>query len=138
MPGVAILLPVFVQVALTFTLLVWMGYLRIRTLRVGMLRVGDIALGEPKWPIAALKVQNSFHNQFELPLLFYMLVALALVTRQTPTSLVVLCWLFVISRVIHALIHTTTNHVPSRFWAYVFGMTVLIAMWLWFAARVIA
>ena len=138
MPGVAILLPVFVQVALTFTLLVWMGYLRIRTLRVGMLRVGDIALGEPKWPIEARKVQNSFHNQFELPLLFYALVALALITRQATTLLTILCWLFVISRVIHAVIHTTTNHVPSRFSAYVFGLTALIAMWVWFAARVIA
>ena len=138
MTGVAILLPVFVQVALTFTLLVWMGYLRIGILRRGTVRLGDVALGEPKWPIAALKVQNSFHNQFELPLLFYVLVALALVTRHVTTLLVVLCWLFVISRVIHALIHTTTNHVPSRFWAYVFGMTMLILMWLWFAARVIA
>ena len=138
MTGVAILLPVFVQVALTFTLLVWMGYLRIRILRTGTLRVGDVALGEPKWPIAALQVQNSFHNQFELPLLFYVLVALALITRQVTTLLAVLCWLFVISRVVHALIHTTTNHVPSRFWAYVFGLTVLILMWLWFAARMIA
>jgi hypothetical protein len=138
MTGVAILLPVFVQVALTFTLLVWMGRLRIRSLRVGTARLGDIALGEPKWPIAALKVQNAFHNQFELPLLFYALVALALITRQATTLMAILCWLFVISRVIHALIHATTNHVPSRFWAYVFGMTVLILMWLWFAARVIA
>jgi hypothetical protein len=138
MIGVAILIPVFVQVALTFTLLVWMGYLRIRILRAGTLRLGDIALGEPKWSPAALQVQNSFHNQFELPLLFYSLVALALITRQATTSLAILCWLFVISRVIHALIHTTTNHVPSRFWAYVFGMAVLILMWLLFAARVIA
>lgn len=138
MTGGAILLPVFVQVTLTFTLLVWMGSLRIRSLRTGTLRIGDIALGGSKWPIAALKVQNSFHNQFELPLLFYVLVALALITRQASTLFAVLCWLFVISRVIHALIHTTTNHVPSRFWVYVFGMTVLILMWLWFAARVIA
>lgn len=138
MTDAAILMPVFVQVALTFILLVWMGSRRIRALGERSLRVGHIALGERNWPTPVLQIQNSFHNQFELPLLFYVLIALALVTHHVAAPLVVLSWLFVIARLVHAFIHTTSNDVPTRFWAYVAGMTVLIAMWLWFAASVIA
>jgi hypothetical protein len=138
MTDAAVLMPVFVQVALTFVLLIWMGSRRIRTLRERALRVSDIALGERNWPTPVLQVQNSFHNQFELPLLFYVLIGLALATHHVAAPLVVLSWLFVIARLVHAFIHTSSNRVPARFWAYVFGMTILIAMWLWFAASVIA
>jgi hypothetical protein len=134
----AVLLPVFVQVALTFVLLIWMGVLRVRSLREGKLCIADIALGERNWPPAAMQAQNSFHNQFELPLLFYVLIVLALITQRATLPLIVLSWMFVMSRTVHALIHVTGNDVPRRFWAYVVGMTLLIAMWLWFAWSVIA
>ncbi len=137
MPVAAILAPVLVQVALTFGLLLWMGSLRIRALRERQLHIRDIALGEPNWPKHITQVQNAYQNQFELPLLFYMLVALALVTGHVTTVLLVLAWLFVISRLVHALIHTTSNNVPRRFWAYSLGMTVLIVMWVWFLVLVV-
>jgi hypothetical protein len=136
-PVAAILAPVLVQVALTFGLLLWMGSLRIRALRERQLHIRDIALGEPNWPKHITQVQNAYQNQFELPLLFYMLVALALVTGHVTTVLLVLAWLFVISRLVHALIHTTSNNVPRRFWAYSLGMTVLIVMWVWFLVLVV-
>src|SRR5665213_376771 len=138
MTATAVLLPVFVEVALTFVLLFRMGSLRIRALRDRTLRIGDIALGEPNWPKPTLQVQNAFQNQFELPVLFYVLIALALITQHASALLAGLAWLFVISRVVHAFIHSTSNDVPRRFWAYCFGMTVLIIMWLWFAVSVIA
>ncbi|MPR08896.1 MAPEG family protein [Microvirga tunisiensis] len=73
----AILLPVYVQVALTFILLLWMGSSRLGSLRAGEVKVKDVALGERNWPSRILQVQNAYHNQFELPVLFYMLVTLA-------------------------------------------------------------
>ena len=42
----AILAPLFVQVALTFVLLFWMGRSRVALLRSGEVKVRDIALGE--------------------------------------------------------------------------------------------
>jgi hypothetical protein len=43
---------------------------------------------------------------------------------------VLLAWLLVLSRIVHAAIHVTSNHVIRRFSAYVFGYGVLIALWL--------
>lgn len=132
----AVLLPVFVQVGLTFVLLLMMGRSRIASLRSGQVRMGDIALGERNWPKRTLQFQNAFHNQFEVPVLFYVLVVLALITRKADTVFVVLAWMFVTSRVVHAYIHTTSNKVLWRFQAFVVGFLILAIMWTIFGIRV--
>ncbi|WP_114943726.1 MAPEG family protein [Microvirga calopogonii] len=134
----AILLPVYVQVALTILLLLWMGSSRFGSLRAGEVKVKDIALGERNWPTRILQVQNSYHNQFELPVLFYVLVVLALITRKADMLFVVMSWMFVASRLVHAAIHTTSNRVPLRFQAFVVGVLILAAMWVIFGIRVLA
>jgi hypothetical protein len=132
-----ILLPLFVQVALTFVLLFWMGYARVRALRLGETKIAAIALGQPNWPIKTQQIGNCFANQLQLPVLFYMLTALAMVTRQADLMFVALAWLFVGTRLLHAFIHTTTNYVPNRFYAYLAGAIVLLVMWIIFAARIL-
>lgn len=134
----AVLLPVFVLVGLTFILLLMMGSRRIGSLRSGEVRMGDIALGERNWPKRALQIQNAFHNQFEMPVLFYLLVAFALITRKADMLFVVMSWMFVTTRLVHALIHTTSNKVIWRFQAFVVGILILAAMWVIFAIRIFA
>lgn len=134
----AVLLPVFVQVALTFLLLMWMGRSRIGSIRAGDVKVRDIALGERNWPTRIQQIANSYHNQFELPVLFYALVALALITRKADLVFVVLSWVFVVSRLVHAVIHTTSNRVQQRFTVFLVGVIVLMAMWIVFALRIFA
>jgi len=133
-----VLLPVYVQVAMTFILLLWMGSARLGTLRAGEVKVRDIALGERNWPTRLLQIQNSYHNQFELPVLFYVLVVLALFTRKADMLFVVMSWMFVTSRLIHAAIHVTSNKVSLRFMAFVVGVLILAAMWVIFGIRVLA
>ena len=134
----AILLPVYVQVGLTVLLLLWMGSSRLGSLRGGEVRVKDIALGERNWPARILQIQNSYHNQFELPVLFYVLVVLALFTRKADMLFVVMSWMFVASRLVHAAIHVTSNKVSQRFMAFVVGVLILVAMWVIFGIPVLA
>ena len=110
----AVLLPVFVLVALTFFIQFRMGYLRIGSIRRGETRMGDVALGQPGWPQDATQVSRAFDNQFQLPVLFYVLVALALPLRQMDLLLVVLSWVFVVLRIVHAYIHVGANDMPNR------------------------
>jgi hypothetical protein len=99
-------------------------------------KMGDIALGERNWPKRLLQIQNAYHNQFELPVLFYALVVLALITRKADLVFVVLAWMFVASRLVHAYIHTTSNKVIRRFQAFVVGFLILAVMWINFGIRV--
>lgn len=132
-----ILLPVFVLLTLTFALAIWMGYERNRLVYSREVRIKDIALTKETWPDRAKQIANAYHNQYELPVLFYVLVALALITKKADLVFVVLSWVFVLSRLVHCYIHTTTNRVSRRFMAYLVGLAVLIVMWVLFAIRVL-
>ena len=133
----SVLLPVFVEVTLIFVLMFVMGRARLGAIGAGETRIDDIALGQQNWPERALKAANAFNNQFQIPVLFYVLVILALYTRKADLIFVVMSWIFVISRILHAGIHGTTNYVPHRFGAYFVGVVVLLIMWIIFALRIL-
>jgi hypothetical protein len=133
----AILLPLFVEVALTLGLLLWLGMLRRRDLVSGAVRPAQIALRERHWTQRTQQVSNSFNNQFELPVLFYLLTVLAVVTRHADLVFVVLAWVFVLTRLGHAYIHTTSNRVMRRGAVYSIGAMVLIVMWAIFVVRIV-
>ena len=132
-----VLLPVFVLVGLTFALLLWMAGTRRQALLGGETRVRDVVLGQPNWPTRATQVGNSFKNQFELPLLFYILIALALPLRHADLFIVLMSWVFVITRFAHAGIFVTSNDLRRRSLAWFAGVLVLFAMWIYFALRIL-
>ena len=133
----AILLPLFVQVALTFALLFWMAFARIGVIKRKEAKMADIALGQPNWPPKVQQIGNSYHSQFQIPLLFYVLVALAILTKSADLLFVLLSWAFVLTRLLHAYIHTTSNTVRHRFNAFAVGAMILLAMWIIFAVRIL-
>ena len=133
----AVLLPLFVHVALVFALWAALALLRFRAFGSRAVRPQEIALGERRWPARATQVGNAFANQFELPVLFYVLTILAILTRHADLLFVVLAWLFVLTRLGHAFIHVTRNHVPSRGAVYGTGALVLLLMWIIFAVRIL-
>ena len=77
-----LLLPVFIQVALTFALLFRLGPARVAAVRRGEVKLKDIALGQNAWPDHITQLSRSFQNQFELPVLLYVLVGLCARHRQ--------------------------------------------------------
>ncbi|MGY2051645.1 MAPEG family protein [Methylobacterium sp. JK268] len=133
----AILAPVFAQVLLTFGLLLWTGRARFAAVRKGAVAVERIAMGERNWPAPAQQVANAFANQFELPVLFYALTALALLTRKADLAFVVMAWIFVLTRFAHAAVYATTNPLLLRFRLFLAGALVLMAMWIVFAVRIL-
>jgi hypothetical protein len=109
-----VLLPVFVSVGLTFALLLWTGSGR------GEARVGG---------------ETGFANQLEL--LFYVLIALVLPLRHADLVIVLLSWVFVVTRFVHAGIFVTSNDAGQRGPAWLAGALVLLAMWLYFALKIL-
>ena len=133
----AALLPLFVQVALTFAIGFWMAFGRVAAVRAGKVHPRDIALREPNWPKHLMQLQNAFLNQFELPVLFYTLTILVLITQTGDLLFVVPAWIFVALRLGHAYVHITSNRVPRRGLVFLTGAAVLCAMWIIFAVRIL-
>jgi hypothetical protein len=133
----AVLAPVFVLVALTFAMQYWMGYLRVGAVSRGDVHTRDIALRQPNWPVRATQVGNAYHNLLELPILFYVLVAFALITRKADLVFVAMSWIFVVLRLLHAYIFVTTNRVSRRFYMFMAASFVLLLMWVIFAIQIL-
>lgn len=131
----AILIPMFVQVGLTFVLLFWMGALRFQALRLGQVDAEKVRLREPHWPPRVLQVANAYHNQLELPVLFYVVVLLALHTGTLDVVVLVLSWMFVLSRLVHAYVHVTTNRLDRRTGVFGVGAVALLLIWVIVIAR---
>jgi hypothetical protein len=132
-----ILLPLFVEVILTFALLFWLGPLRARDFRSGLVREEDIGLRQPNWSKPALQVQYSFSNQFELPVLFYVLTILAYVTHHAGLLFVALAWVFVIFRLCQAYVHVTSNKVMLRGAFFGVSALALAIMWIVFIIEIL-
>lgn len=132
-----VLLPVFILVGLTLVLLLWMAGARRQALIGGEAKVRDIVLGQPNWPTRTTQIGNCYANQFELPLLFYVLIALALPLRHADLFIVLMSWLFVVTRFVHAGIFVTSNDLRRRSLAWFAGALVLFAMWIYFALKIL-
>jgi hypothetical protein len=125
----AVLAPLFVQIILTLLLLYGMAGLRGVALQSGQVRPEQMELQTSGWPKRATQFGNCFRNQFELPVLFYVAVIVAWVTRKADLLFVILSWLFVLSRIGHALVHVTFNRVPVRGGVYAIGGFILTILW---------
>lgn len=131
-----ILAPLFVEVILTFILIFWLATLRAPAFSRGTVRAEDVDLRQPNWPRQTMQVSYSFSNQFELPVLFYVLTILAIITKHADVLFVVLAWIFVLSRVAHATIHVTSNNLKQRGPFFGVGCFVLAIMWLIFIVKI--
>ncbi len=126
----SIIYPLFVQVALTFCLMFIMAFNRVKAARARRYRLRDIAVNSANYPDDVRKFGNSYVNQFELPVLFYLICVVLMIAGPGNNKLyLMLAWAFVATRIVHAFIHVTSNNVIRRFYAFLAGAITLIAMW---------
>jgi hypothetical protein len=127
-----ILYPVFVQVLLVLLVAGAMAVARAR--HIASIDRGrgnpELSRGKTVWPEDAAKRAANYINQFELPVLFYAVVAFALIAKAADLAMIVLAWLFVLSRIVHAAIHIGPNKVRWRTPAFAVGFLVIAIMWV--------
>jgi len=70
---------------------------------------------------------NNLKNLFEVPVIFYVLCLLMLITQKADTVFLYAAWAYVALRVVHSVIQCTSNIVERRFAVY-----LLSCLALWF------
>jgi len=123
-----IFLPVIVQVLLTLAVYIALAIAKGRALKTGNVDEERRALYEDAWPESVLKINNNIRNQFQLPVLFYVLAIVLWSLGAAGAFTRLVAWLFVASRIVHAYIHIGSNYVPYRRKAFMFGAVMLMIM----------
>lgn len=124
----AILWPVVVQVILTFSMFAVLAVRKAKAVKSGGVDRSKTALDNAAWPDDVVQVSNNIQNQFQTPVLFYVLSFAFLITNTVSTAVLGLAWLYVISRVVHAYVHTGSNYVPVRLRVFLVGCLSLILL----------
>lgn len=126
----SIFLPVVVQILLTLWLYILLNQRKQQAASQGQVDESRRGLFDDAWPESVMKVNNCIRNQFEVPVLFYVL-CIALSALNAVGWLTLVCaWLFVASRIAHAIVHTGSNIVPVRRRLFMIGTVLVIVMTL--------
>lgn len=136
---IAILWPTFALVALIAVVWLAMFVQRFGHIRRNPPRADDLATGDAaqRYFSPVEMSANNLRNLFEMPVLYFALVPLLLITHQAGHAQVLLAWIYVALRAIHSFIHIVPKKVPLRAMIYVMSCAVLFAMWIGFAIDMI-
>lgn len=124
--------PMLAHVLLVFIVYVVLGMRRYEAVRSGAAKAGEYKLRatEPEYSMTAA---NNLMNQFEAPVLFHVACLAFHAIGGVSSAVLVLAWLFALSRYAHAWVHLSTNKLKHRNYGFRAGLGLLALMWVWFA-----
>ena len=121
--------------------LVYVVYLVMFRRRVGAIRSGEARASQFRArgsdPESSASSSANLMNQFELPVLFHVVCLALYITVGVSWFALVLAWLFIASRYVHAWVHLTTNRMRHRNLAFVAGAVILALLWIYFALHLL-
>lgn len=130
----AILWPTFALVALVITIWFVLFLQRMRHIRGNPPTAVNLATGDAasRYFAPVEMPANNLRNLFEIPVLYFALVPLLMITHQAHPIQIALAWLFVASRIAHSVVHVAVKRVPLRAMIYIVSCGLLFAMWIGF------
>jgi hypothetical protein len=133
-----IILAMFAQVTLSLVVMIIMGRRRFAAAKNKQIQLADFATMRLDNAGDHVRVADrNFSNQFEIPVLFYAACLLAMQLHSATGLVTGLAWLFVLSRVLHSVVHLTNNKLRVRFNLFLLGCGSVFVMWLLLISRVI-
>ena len=120
--------PVLAQVLIPILVLLLNGKRKSADAKSGQFDRKKAAMDNEAWSRPVVLTSKNLANQFQLPVIFYVLcLILASLDTVTMVTLVV-AWFFVATRYVHAYVHVSTNYVPARLRAFLLGALSLIVL----------
>lgn len=134
-PALALAAAALALVLLTFAVGARLLYCRVREMRMRRLHPQAVATSaQMAGRLEDVRAADNFRNLFEVPVLFYALVGVAIGAGHVPEWLAAGAWLFVALRIVHSVIHCTYNRVMHRFAAFIGSFVVVVVLWVGFVA----
>ena len=130
MDRMLIIYPAFAMILLTLFSYIIMILILKKYVTKKEIKYGQIKLYSGVFPEEYEQSRQHLKNQFELPIIFYFLVALLYSSNNLQYIDIILAWLFVISRYIHSFIRFKNNYLPYRGTVFALGYVILLVGWI--------
>ena len=122
--------PVMAQLLIPILVLLLNGKRKSVDVKSGNFDREKAAMNNEAWSKPVVLTSKNLANQFQLPVIFYVLcLILANIDAVTMTILVV-AWIFVVTRYVHAYVHVSTNYVPARMRVFLLGALFLFVLFV--------
>lgn len=125
-----IFVPCLILILITFLVLVIMFNRRIKGIKQGEVKPAyfkTYSTGETE-SIKAIQAQRNFANLQEAPPLFYIICLITYVTGNVTPLMIGLAWVFLGFRVLHTVVHITTNKLQPRMLSFAVSWMIIIVM----------
>ena len=97
----------------------------------GVWGIGRLPDGTNPWAQIEPRVSANLRNQFEWPILFYVVCILALIGQSTSERiLVLLAWIFLAGRIAHSGVQFLTSNVRLRGVVFTINFLAVLCMWV--------
>jgi hypothetical protein len=123
----SILWPMLAHVAWVVLLYLWLTYARWVAVKRGEVDYSSFEFNHEE-PPAVQRIRLNLANQFEWPVVFYVLVVLLVALGRVTLFDVIAAWVFVIGRVIHTLVQCLTDNVPLRGQVFMINYVAVLAL----------
>ena len=125
-----ILGPLLAHMLFTLGMFGLLGARKAQAVRLKQVNLKQAALDHSAWPDDVVKVSNNIANQFETPILFYIVCLTFFQLNAVSPTVLALGWLYVATRLLHGWIHVRSNLVPLRVKAFAAGLLILLILML--------
>ena len=120
--------PVLAQLSIPLVVLILNGKRKAGDVKSGDVDRDKAAMDNEAWSKPTVLTSKNLANQFQFPVVFYVLCLVLASLNAVSTAVLVVAWLFVVARLTHAYVHVTTNYVPIRFRAFIVSMVLLLVL----------
>ncbi|MGJ9420040.1 MAPEG family protein [Massilia sp. CMS3.1] len=122
--------PLLAQMLLTLGMFGLLAARKAQSVRLKKVDLKQAALDHSEWPAEVVKVSNNIANQFETPILFYIVCLALFQLNAVSAAVLMLAWLYVATRCVHGFVHVRSNLVPIRLRAFSAGLLILFVLML--------
>ena len=124
--------PAIIQAGITLCLYIILFRRRMASVKAGEADIRDFKLPSNQTENVE-KAARNLTNQFELPVLFLILLPMLHLSDNVNFLQLFLAFFFNLTRVVHLAVHVTSNKLKWRMQAFTAGFMTLVLMWGVFA-----
>lgn len=130
--------PIMGQLLLVMLLYLYLAIVKAREIKAGNVNRGEIAVDQEQWPASVRLINNNLRNQFETPILFYVLSILLWGLGAASKTTLALACVYLVLRYVHAFVHVTSNDLRLRTPSFILAFCMLGALFVFTVKALLA